>query len=202
MARLGSAPATAGEAHPPGVLSRDRERSAAPRSRCRRRRRAAVADGGERRRRRRVDAPDAHRTGGDAVLAWPDRLALGPRRRGSRGDRARRAGALAHQGAGAGIDRRATAGESGDRRAPARAVRAAGRASAGRPAARRERRRPAPRSGAPPECSRHGDIGASLERHAATRADPVLALARALEAIPESAWNEARRTNQRAYRRR
>ena len=123
MARLGSAPATAGEAHPPGVLDDDAGRSAAPRSRRRRRRRAAVADGGERRRRRRVAAADARRAGGDAVLAQPDRLALGPRRRGSRADRARVcAGALAQSRAGAGIDRRAPAGESGGRYDPARTV--------------------------------------------------------------------------------
>ena len=93
---------------------------------------------------------------GARALAW---LALGPRRRGSRADRARVcAGALAQSRAGAGIDRRAAARESGGRHDPARTVHAAGRASAGRAAARRERRARAAAIRATPQRSRAGDV--------------------------------------------
>ena len=187
MARLGSAPATAGEAHPPGVLSRDAERSAAPRSRRRRRRRAAVADGGERRRRRRVAAADAHRAGRCRAGARDGAgvLALGPRRRGSRADRARVvAGVLAQPRAGAGIDRRAAARESGGRRDPARAVDAAGRATC------RSRRSvvasaaPAPR---PPGRRRSVPVQATSAvptTPESSRPDPLVALVRAVQQIP------------------
>ena len=76
------------------------------------------------------------------------RVALGPRRRGSRADRARVvAGALAQPRAGAGIDRRAAARESGGRRDPARTIGAAGRARRRSP--RSASRAPRPRRGHP-----------------------------------------------------